>query len=682
MVSKELQVKVSANTQMFKQQMQAAGTSLNNFNSRLTDVAKVAAAPLALTGLTAYAMSVTSAADQMLDLSQKTGVAYDRLQILTKIPDLGDLGAEGLAKAFKDAQKSIIEAQDSTSNAAKIFDTLGVSIRNSDGTLKNAEQVIIDSADAFSKLEDSTLKTQIATELYGKGGAELIPFLNAGTDAINDQIKSLTGLSFVYSTELAGSMGTFNDNVDILKITGNSYANALSSGLITNLSVLSEHLVDAAKENNNLSSTFESSLTFSGSFTKVIFEATKALDHFQVLSKLASSGLMGFLSIVTTGDLSENFSKKASSMYQEASHMNDELKKQSEEFSKEIEKNITNVLIAQAEEENKRLWGEGKKTVKTKEGTYKAIEEALTKHLIKTGNATKPKQEKETKKEEDANEKSIKQLIDKNYQLTYGKEAYDLYKLSIAGATSEQIKQYEALQKINGQAEKEIELKKEASEIIKASQTEQEKYSETLYRYDELMLSGYLSAEQYQKAVLKLNEEFQKSNEKTVEMSAYAKRAAENIQDAFADFLFDPFASSSNDMAINFINVIRRIVAEKAALQILDKNFIGGTVDKGLGMLSGLFDFNAGGGYVPSNSLSVVGERGPEIIKGPAYVQDTAGSAYALSQQSNNGKSGNIVINNNINANDMIAFMSSTAGKKVITNAVSANKQKLKGVLR
>jgi hypothetical protein len=135
-------------------------------------------------------------------------------------------------------------------------------------------------------------------------------------------------------------------------------------------------------------------------------------------------------------------------------------------------------------------------------------------------------------------------------------------------------------------------------------------------------------------------------------------------------------------MAINFINVIRRIVAEKAALQILDKNFIGGTVDKGLGMLSGLFDFNAGGGYVPSNSLSVVGERGPEIIKGPAYVQDTAGSAYALSQQSNNGKSGNIVINNNINANDMIAFMSSTAGKKVITNAVSANKQKLKGVLR
>jgi hypothetical protein len=30
----------------------------------------------------------------------------------------------------------------------------------------------------------------------------------------------------------------------------------------------------------------------------------------------------------------------------------------------------------------------------------------------------------------------------------------------------------------------------------------------------------------------------------------------------------------------------------------------------------------------------------------------------------------------------MIAFMSSTAGQKVITNAVSANKQKLKGVLR
>ncbi len=681
MVSKELQVKVSANTQLFKQQMQAAGSSLNNFNSKLVDVAKVAAAPLAITGLTAYAMSVTEAADKLFDLSQKTGVAYDRLQILTKIPDLGDLGAEGLAKAFKDAQKSITEAQDSTSNAAKIFDTLGISIRNSDGTLKNAEQVIIDSADAFSKLEDSTLKTQIATELYGKSGAELIPFLNAGTDAINDQIKSITALSFTYSEELAGSMGQFNDNLDLLKTNASAYSNSLSSGLISNLSVLTSNFLDSANANNNLSSTFETGLKYSKAFTNVIFSVSQGLSAISAQSTLASAGLSGLMSFVTFGETSKENARKAEALYKEYQLKEQEILEESKRFRLEINKNENDMIFAQEEAFNKKMLSTSKNaiTVKTKETAE--LEQKLSKIFDKT-KTEKPKQEKETKKEEDANAKAIQQLIDKNYQLTYGQEAYELYKLSIAGATSEQIKQYEALQKINGQAEKEIELKKEASEIIKASQTEQEKYSETLYRYDELMLSGYLSAEQYQKAVLKLNEEFQKSNEKTVEMSEYAKRAAENIQDAFADFLFDPFASSANDMAINFINVIRRIVAEKAALQILDKNYIGGAIDTGLGMLGGLFDFNAGGGYVPSNSLSVVGERGPEIIKGPAYVQDTAGSAYALSQQSNNGKNGNIVINNNINANDMIAFMSSTAGQKVITNAVSANKQKLKGVLR
>jgi hypothetical protein len=681
MVSKELQVKVSANTQMFKQQMQAAGTSLNNFNSRLTDVAKVAAAPLALTGLTAYAMSVTSAADQMFDLSQKTGVAYDRLQILTKIPDLGDLGAEGLAKAFKDAQKSITEAQDSTSNAAKIFDTLGISIRNSDGTLKNAEQVIIDSADAFSKLEDSTLKTQIATELYGKSGAELIPFLNAGTDAINDQIKSITALSFTYSEELAGSMGQFNDNIDLLKTNASAYGNSLSSGLISNLSVLTSNFLDSANANNNLSSTFETGLKYSKAFTNVVFSVSQGLSAISAQATLARAGLNDLMSFVTFGEISKESARKAETLYKEYQLKEQEILEESKRFRLEINKNENDMIFAQEEAFNKKMLSTSKNaiTVKTKETAE--LEQKLSKIFDKT-KTEKPKQEKETKKEEDANAKAIQQLIDKNYQLTYGQEAYDLYKLSIAGATSEQIKQYEALQKINGQAEKEIELKKEASEIIKASQTEQEKYSETLYRYDELMLSGYLSAEQYQKAVLKLNEEFQKSNEKTVEMSEFSKEAAKNIQDAFAEFLFDPFASSANNMAINFINVIKRMVAEQAAAKLLTGLNITGKIDSGLGMLGGLFDFNAGGGYVPSNSLSVVGERGPEIIKGPAYVQDTAGSAYALSQQSNNGKSGNIVINNNINANDMIAFMSSTAGQKVITNAVSANKQKLKGVLR
>lgn len=681
MVSKELQVKVSANTQLFKQQMQAAGTSLNNFNSKLVDVAKVAAAPLALTGLTAYAMSVTSAADQMFDLSQKTGVAYDRLQILTKIPDLGDLGAEGLAKAFKDAQKSITEAQDSTSNAAKIFDALGISIRNSDGTLKNAEQVIIDSADAFSKLEDSTLKTQIATELYGKSGAELIPFLNAGTDAINDQIKSITALSFTYSEELAGSMGQFNDNLDLLKTNASAYSNSLSSGLISNLSVLTSNFLDSANANNNLSSTFETGLKYSKAFTNVIFSVSQGLSAISAQSTLASAGLSGLMSFVTFGETSKENARKAEALYKEYQLKEQEILEESKRFRLEINKNENDMIFAQEEAFNKKMLSTSKNaiTVKTKETAE--LEQKLSKIFDKT-KTEKPKQEKETKKEEDANAKAIQQLIDKNYQLTYGQEAYDLYKLSIAGATSEQIKQYEALQKINGQAEKEIELKKEASEIIKASQTEQEKYSETLYKYDELMMSGYLSAEQYQKAVLKLNEEFQKSNEKTVEMSEFSKEAAKNIQDSFAEFLFDPFASSANDMAINFINVIKRMVAEQAAAKLLTGLNITGKIDSGLGMLGGLFDFNAGGGYVPSNSLSVVGERGPEIIKGPAYVQDTAGSAYALSQQSNNGKSGNIVINNNINANDMIAFMSSTAGQKVITNAVSANKQKLKGVLR
>lgn len=52
------------------------------------------------------------------------------------------------------------------------------------------------------------------------------------------------------------------------------------------------------------------------------------------------------------------------------------------------------------------------------------------------------------------------------------------------------------------------------------------------------------------------------------EMSVFAKRAAENIQDIFADFLFDPFEDGVKGMLQQFGEMLRRMIAEAAAAQI------------------------------------------------------------------------------------------------------------------
>ncbi len=102
----------------------------------------------------------------------------------------------------------------------------------------------------------------------------------------------------------------------------------------------------------------------------------------------------------------------------------------------------------------------------------------------------------------------------------------------------------------------------------------------------------------------------------TTEMSQFALRAAENMQDAFANFLFDPFERGLKGMLGGFVDVIRRMVAEAAAAKIFESLF-GGSSGFGavLGKIPVIGDlFKASGGPVVGGRSYVVGERGPELF--------------------------------------------------------------------
>lgn len=102
-------------------------------------------------------------------------------------------------------------------------------------------------------------------------------------------------------------------------------------------------------------------------------------------------------------------------------------------------------------------------------------------------------------------------------------------------------------------------------------------------------------------------------------LSEYALQAARNMQDAFADFLFDPFEDGLKGMLKGFIDTIRRMVAEAAAAKIFDSKASGGfglgdLVGAGIGSAFG--GFRASGGPIEQGKWYVAGEKGPEPIWG------------------------------------------------------------------
>lgn len=129
------------------------------------------------------------------------------------------------------------------------------------------------------------------------------------------------------------------------------------------------------------------------------------------------------------------------------------------------------------------------------------------------------------------------------------------------------------------------------------------------------------------------------STKKTLdEMSEFSKRAAQNMQDAFADFLFNPFEDGLSGMLDNFVRILQRMAAEAAAAQIFDAIGSWGSSNKGSGGWEGAFATVAAafagakdkGGYIGAGQWGLVGEYGPEIVSGPAMVTSRESTARMM----------------------------------------------------
>jgi hypothetical protein len=111
------------------------------------------------------------------------------------------------------------------------------------------------------------------------------------------------------------------------------------------------------------------------------------------------------------------------------------------------------------------------------------------------------------------------------------------------------------------------------------------------------------------------------------DMSEFSKQAAKNMQDAFADFLFDPFAKGANDMLKSFGQTVQKMIAQAASAQIL-KTLLGdmGSTGKVGGLIGDLFGsfFKGGVSNLAAPGTSALGPTmGMAAINLPSFAVGT-----------------------------------------------------------
>lgn len=254
MASNRAQILISA-----VDQTKTAFDSIKRGLGGLTDTAKSVNGVLAnlgvavsVAGLTAMVKSAIDTGDALDEMSQRVGVSVETLSVWKPAAEQSGVSGESFEKGLRKLSTTMLEAATGSEDAARGFSAVGVEFKNQDGTLRATDQVLLDLAERFKAMPDGAEKTALAVQLFGKSGAELIPFLNQGRDGINELAAEMQALGVQMSSETAAQAGNFNDALDKLKLATQSIGNQIIASLLPALNDMASGMVESAKQGGTL----------------------------------------------------------------------------------------------------------------------------------------------------------------------------------------------------------------------------------------------------------------------------------------------------------------------------------------------------------------------------------------------------------------------------------------------
>ena len=258
MATPDVNVKITADASGVTKGVAVAQGALAKLQKQMGDLESLSAKSLSFSGLAGIGLSATAAAaalfgitkaaadygDQLDNLSQRTGIAVEDLAKLQYAAKMSDTSTEALTKGVTNLSNLMVAAAGGAAESSALFERYGIAVRNADGSMRGAYDVLGDVADVFSTMPDGVEKTALATEFFGKKlGVELIPLLNQGSEGLKKLGDEAERLGLVMSSDQAKAAAEFNDNLDKLSALAGAAGKSIGNLLIPHINTFLQKLM-------------------------------------------------------------------------------------------------------------------------------------------------------------------------------------------------------------------------------------------------------------------------------------------------------------------------------------------------------------------------------------------------------------------------------------------------------
>lgn len=610
-------------TGMFETDSKRAEKRLQEMTKRAKDfgTAVGVATAAAATALAVMVKQSIDAMDNMSKLAQSTGVAVEELSALAYAADLSGVSEDALGTSLVKLTKNMSDAAQGTGEAQKAFDALGISVKNADGSLKGADDVLGEIAGKFAQYRDGAEKTALAVSLFGRSGADLIPLLNSGAEGLAEMTAEAEELGLTFDQQTGKAAEAFNDNLSRLNAVKKGLVNRITAELLPSLVNLSDRFVGSAKSAERLdqvariAATGVKLLTTAGIIVAGVFKTLgEAIGGVAAaVVQLVTGNFKGAFETVKAYqmDVVGNIAGTIQSVRAVWDDTSADIAADAPETSEKLA-----APVIQAE---KKVKESTKKIVDEAEKTYKRIEEAIGR---------------------------IQRDIS-----TFGMtdEQVALFDLKADGATPEQLQRAEKLLETRRQ----LNEQERAGAVLGDLNLELDalgKSNEYLATRDALLRAGVDAESALGQQISQTVADIYRQGDAIDDQIALLDEFKLAASDALVDVVTG--AKSAKDAFLDFLDAINQRVAQMIADNLMEQLFgAKGTTESGssggwLQTVAGLIfgGARAGGGDVSNGRAYLVGEEGPEM-----FVPRTAGTVIPADRTAamrGVGRSGGNVTNN------------------------------------
>lgn len=184
-------------------------------------------------------------ADSTAKTADRIGFSTDSLQELRLAASLTGVSQEKLESSLERFTKRLGEAANGTGIAAKTYEQLGIRIKNTDGSIRDSNDVLNEVADAMQAMGTQAEKAAVAAALFGREGVALSLTMKDGSKGLNAFRQRARELGLVIDESLLRSAETANDQLDVLARTLKAQLTTAIVSFAPAITRLSQGFIDA-----------------------------------------------------------------------------------------------------------------------------------------------------------------------------------------------------------------------------------------------------------------------------------------------------------------------------------------------------------------------------------------------------------------------------------------------------